>query len=169
MITFVPNKNVDDVIDGVANYLMRFTKAKIIRGNVNRTPMPKPPFIVLTEVLTKQVAKSSEFYSLDGETVSQQNQIDVQIDFYGWELSDIALSFTASIRTSWAAKNFPIWLSPLYCSDIIKSPLQNAEEQYEQRWTVTLSLQYNVDINLPQDVFNVVGEINTIPVNEIFN
>jgi hypothetical protein len=165
MVNFVVDKSVDNVIDGVADYLMRFTPAKIIRANVNRTAMPKVPFVVLTEILSAKLSKPVEQYSITGETITEKNRIDIQIDFYGWELSDIALSFTNSIHTSWAADNFPSWLAPLYCTDATKIPLHNAEEQYEQRWTTTLSLQYNVTMNLPQASFNAVGEIVLDPVD----
>lgn len=164
MANFVVNKSIDNVIDGVAFYLKKFTKCPIIRGNANRAAMPQAPFIVLTEILTSAVTKPIEIYGDKTVTVSEQTQIDVQVDFYGWDLSDTAIAVKASIRTVWSTDNFPPWLIPLYCGDIVKTPLTNGEEQYEQRWFFTLSLQYNPVMTLPQLSFNVVGDINSNPI-----
>lgn len=169
MSNFVPDKTVDNVIDALADYITQFTTAPIIRGNVNRVPMPKDDFVLLTEILTKPLSKPVETYSNAGETLVEKNQIDVQVDFYGWGLSDIAIAFMGSIRTIWGYHNEAKWLALLYCSDISKVPIINAEDQYSQRWTLTVSMQYNVTMGLPQETFNAVGEVDSIPVNEIFS
>ena len=169
MANFVPDKTVDNAIDALGDYLALFTTAPIIRGFDNRTPMPKPPFIVLTEVLTKPLCKPIETYGDTVETMIDHNQIDVQVDFYGWDLSDTALAFMQTFRSLWATTNLASWIAPLYCSDIVKSPLTNAEEQYEQRWIVTVSMQYNAAVTLPQQTFNTKGETTAIPADVIFN
>lgn len=168
MSNFTPDKTVDNVIDALADYLALYTTAPIIRANVNRNPTPKGDFIVLTELLTKPLSKPVENYSNTGETMIQKQQIDVQVDFYGWSLSDISLAVANSIRSIWQNYNHAQWLAFLYCSDIVKSPIINAEEQYEQRWTVTISMQYNVTLTLPQETFKAVGSVNSLPADIIF-
>lgn len=168
MSNYTPDKTVDDVIDALANYIALFTAAPIIRANVNRNPTPKSDFVVLTELLTKPLSKPVENYTNTGETMIQKQQIDVQVDFYGWGVSDIALAFMGSVRTIWQNYNHSSWLALLYCSDIVKSPIINAEEQYEQRWTLTVSMQYNVTLTVPQDTFNTVGVVESIPADIVF-
>ena len=163
MTLFVPSITVDQVIDAVGDYLQLFTSVQIIRGNVNRTPMPKGSFIALTEVVSIPLNKPIEIYGDTTGTLSEHTRIDVQIDFYGWDLSDKAKAVHSSFRTIWAADKLPAWLAPLYCSDIRKLPIVSAEEQYEQRWTMTATFQYNPDVIVPQDSFNTKGEISVIP------
>ena len=168
MPNFTPDKTVDNVIDALADYINLFATVPVLRANVNRNPTPKTDFIVLTEILTKPISKPVENYTNTGETMIQKQQIDVQVDFYGWAVSDIALAFMGSIRTIWGSYNHASWLALLYCSDIIKSPIINAEEQYEQRWTVTVSMQYNVTMTLPQETFNTTGVVESIPADIVF-
>ena len=169
MSNFTPDKTVDNVIDALADYLSLYTTAPIIRANVNRNPTPKNDFIVLTELLTTPLSKPVEYYSNAGETMIQKQQIDVQVDFYGWSLSDTALAIANSIRSIWQNYNHSQWLAFLYCNQIVKSPIINAEEQYEQRWTVTISMQYNVTLTLPQETFNSSGTIEFKPVDYFYN
>ena len=169
MSNFIPDKTVDNVIDALADYLALYTTAPIIRANVNRNSTPKTDFIVLTELLTIPLSKPVEYYTNAGETMIQKQQIDVQIDFYGWVLSDTALAIANSIRSVWQNYNHAQWLAFLYCSKIVKSPIINAEEQYEQRWTVTISMQYNVTLTLPQETFNTSGTLDYIPVDYFYN
>lgn len=163
MTLFVPSITVDQVIDAVGNFIGLFTTAPIIRGNVNRVPMPNGDFIVLTEVVSIPINKPIEVYGESTGTLTEHTRIDVQMDFYGWDLGDKAKAIHGSFRTIWSVDNLPNWLSPLYCSDLRKAPIVDAEEQYEQRWTMTGTFQYNPDVIVPQDSFNTKGDISLIP------
>lgn len=169
MTLFVPSISVDQVIDSIADYLNLFTSVQVIRGNVNRTPMPGTAFIALTEILSVPLNKPIEIYGESTGTLNEHTRIDVQIDFYGWELSDIAKAVHTSFRTIWAVDNLPSWLSPLYCSNLNKIPIINAEEQYDQRWTMTATLQYNPDVIVPQDSFDTPGTTEVIPADVFYS
>ena len=53
-------------------------------------------------------------------------------------------------------------IKPLYTSDGIQAPLITGEEQYEARWTITASMQYNPVINVAAEQFDAVGETSVI-------
>jgi len=92
-------------------------------------------------------------------------RLAIQMDFYGYvggDMSNIAITVLRSIATTGA---FPAGVTPLYCSDAIQAPLTTGEKQYEERWSATLSLQYNSPVLINQDSFNVVGDVTVDPVN----
>jgi hypothetical protein len=45
----------------------------------------------------------------------------------------------------------------LYCSDGHQMPLTTGEQQYETRWTLTASLQYNPTVSIPQQSANTLA------------
>ena len=55
------------------------------------------------------------------------------------------------------------------CSEPRKVPIINAEDQYEQRWYMEMSLQYNPYINVPQESFNKLGYVKAIPSDVIYS
>jgi len=166
---FVPSITVDQVIDALGAYIQLFTTSQIIRGAVNRTAMPLSPFVELTEVTSISLNKPIETYTDTTEIISEHVKLEVQIDLYGWELSDTARALHSSFRTIWAVSQLPESIVPLYCTEPIKMPIQNAEDQYEQRWTMTISLQYNPDVIVPQTSFNAPGTNNLIPVDIVYS
>ena len=157
MTNFVPSNTIDDVIDAVSAYLNIFQTVETVRGNVSRVPMPNDPFIQLTEVLTMALNKPIETYYNDQTVnISEHTRIDIQVDFFGWEISDLAKMVHGAFRTVWSVQQFPAWLSPLYCSYPQKVVIQNAEDQFEQRWIMTMSFQYNPDFYAPAPSFTAV-------------
>jgi len=161
--TFRPDISIDQVIDSLASYLSLFTNAIIIRGNVNRTSAPDGDFIALTELRTKALNKPIETYSEYFENINEHNQIDIRIDFYGWELAGVTRSVHSSFRTLWSVQQFPNYVVPLFASEPVKLAYENTEDQYEQRWFMDVSLQYNPTVSVPQLSFSEVGDIALRP------
>ena len=52
-----------------------------------------------------------------------------------------------------------------YCSDGMQSPLVTGEQQWEGRWTLTASLQYNPVVTVPQDFADVLIPNLVIPAD----
>lgn len=168
MTNFVPSISVDQVIDAAASYIALFTSVEIIRGNVNRTPMPKSSFIALTEISTQAINKPTENYADYTATLNEHNRIDIRVDFYGWDLAEVARAIHSSFRTIWSVDRFPSNVKPLLCTEPRKVNIINAEEQYEQRWYMDMALQYNPDVVVPQDTFNTLGEHSVVPADVIY-
>jgi hypothetical protein len=50
-----------------------------------------------------------------------------------------------------------VGIAPLYCDDGQEVPLVTGEEQYERRWALTMSLQYNPIVIVPQQSAEVLS------------
>lgn len=153
MTQYVVSISVDNVIDALAAFLAPFVPgAEIIRAQVNRVPMPPDPCVILTELLEVDLETPIKSESSDGLQADMTGpaRIDIQIDFYGPAAGDQCKAVKGIYRSEYAPAQFPDGIKPLYCSDGIQSPLITGEQQWESRWTVTASLQYNPIVSLPQ-------------------
>lgn len=156
---------IDDVIDSLREFLVNFVPGDIVRAQTNRVPMPKPPCAILTELLTKDYTVPYETYDLN-EDVEEINilcktRVDVQIDFYGEESGDYCRAVMNTFRSGWAWSRFPENIKPLSTSNGIQSPLITGEHQYGSRWTLTVSLQVNTSVTVPEEFSNEIT-ISTI-------
>lgn len=153
MTQFAVSISIDNVIDALAAFLTPFAPGtEIIRAQVNRVPMPPDPCIVLTELLEVDLETPIQAQSNDGlqADITGPARIDIQIDFYGTSAGDQCKAVKNVFRSEYSPAQFPDGIKPLYCSDGIQSPLITGEQQWESRWTLTASLQYNPIVSLPQ-------------------
>jgi hypothetical protein len=152
MANYQPSIAIDDVITALGTFLQPFVgSADIIRAEVNRVAPPAGPFVELTELMTVDLETPQTLNNADQTTsIKGPARIDVQVDFYGPASGDWCRAVKGVFRTPYAAAQFPANIKPLYCSDGTQAPLMTGEEQYEVRWVLTASLQYNAVIIVPQ-------------------
>ena len=74
----------------------------------------------------------------------------MQLDFYGPSSQIWAVETMALFRDEYATQIFPSNIQPLYADDPIQIPLIDGEAQYEQRWKLVASLQYNPTLTTSQ-------------------
>ena len=145
---------VDQVIDALAAFLAPFMPgAQIVRGQVNRVALPSNPCAVLTEILQVDLSVPATDYQplANTATIYGPSRIDVQIDFYGAQAGEFCKTVKTAFRSHWGFAHFPANIRPLYTSDGVQSPLVTGEQQYESRWTLTASMQYNPTVTVPQE------------------
>lgn len=145
---------VDQVIDALAAFLAPFVPgSEVVRAQVNRVAMPPNPCIILTEMMQVDLTVPATGYQPDDDTatVYGPTRIDVQIDFYGAQAGEFCKTVKTAFRSHWGYEHFPANIKPLYTSDGMQSPLTTGEQQYESRWTLTASLQYNPTVTVPQE------------------
>lgn len=160
MADYIPNINIDAVIDALKAFIDPFVPGgEIIRAQVNRTPMPSNPCVVLTELLGVDLSVPYVDPTITNETatIKGPGRIDVQIDFYGALAGSYCKAVQAAFRTQWGFEQFPANIRPLYTSDGVQSPLLTGEQQYESRWTLTASMQYNPTVTVPQQSANALA------------
>lgn len=157
MPQYVASITVDDVITALGEFLQPFVgTSQIIRAQQNRVAPPLGAYVELTELRTSPL----ETYSITDDAENTQviitgpTRVDIQVDFYGPSSGDQCKAVGTIYRTPYSTGEFPDGIKPLYCSDGQQSPLVTGEEQYESRWTITASLQYNPAISLPQQSAN---------------
>jgi hypothetical protein len=158
--------SVDQVIDALAAFLAPFTPgAEVVRGQVNRVPMPASPCVILTEILQSDLSVPATEYQPDDDTATIYGpaQINIQIDFYGAPAGEFCKTVKTAFRSQWGFAAFPANIKPLYTSDGMQSPLTTGEQQYESRWTLTASLQYNPIVTVPQDFADTLTPVVKAP------
>ncbi len=161
---------VDQVIDALADFLAPFVPgAQIVRAQVNRVAMPSNPGVVLTEMLQVDLSvPATEYQPGDGTaTIEGPTRIDVQIDFYGAQAGEFCKTVKTAFRSHWGFAHFPANIKPLYTSDGIQSPLTTGEQQYESRWTLTASLQYNPIVTVPQEFADSLAPAKILPADVV--
>lgn len=161
----MPSITIDNAIAALADFLdpLMPTGTQIVRAQTNRVAMPPPPCIVLTEMGQYDLATTRNTYDMvTGADFQRSTRIDVQIDFYDGQAGEMCNTAKTLLRSSYGPDNFPDNIKPLYCSDGIQAPLITGEEQYEARWTLTASMQYNPVINVAAEQFDTVGETSVI-------
>lgn len=165
---------VDQVITALATFLAPFMPgAQIVRGQVNRVALPSNPCAVLTEILQVDLSVPHTEYQPpvdpdvdDGTaTVYGPSRIDVQIDFYGAQAGEFCKTVKTAFRSHWGFTHFPAGIKPLYTSDGMQNPLLTGEQQYESRWTLTASMQYNPTVTVPQDFADDLGVPSITPAD----
>lgn len=162
---YLPSITVDRIIETLGGFIAPFVPGgQVIRAQVNRVPMPSNPCVILTELFQRdlQVSYSEPDPVNNVVTIKGSRGIDIQIDFYGASAGDYCTATKLALRSDWGWTQFPADIKPLDTSDGIQSPLITGEEQWESRWTLTAKLQYNPDVEVPQqfaDEANVTGLI----------
>lgn len=168
MANYISSITVDQVIEALAAFLAPFMPgAQIVRAQVNRVALPSNPCAVLTELLEVDLSVPATDYQpiANTATIYGPSRIDVQIDFYGAQAGDFCKAVKTAFRSHWGFAHFPANIKPLYTSDGVQSPLLTGEQQYESRWTLTASMQYNPTVTVPQDFADVAYPALVIPAD----
>lgn len=154
---------IDEVFKALGDFIKPLVLCPIIRGQKNFVSMPKGPFILMTQKAQNRLGFDEVTYNgVDNQTLTRYTQYDIQLDFYGAASGDLAGIVETAFRSEYACEKFGSDIQPLYCSDAIQMPLVNAEQNYEERWTLTASMQANLDVVLGQQSANtlVVTPVN---------
>jgi hypothetical protein len=156
------------VFDALGAFIQPFVgAAQVIRAQVNRVAMPVGSFVELTEIASSDLEVPRSTY--DGVNFQSDiigpKRIMIQADFYGALAGDWCAAVKTVWRTPYAVDQFPLGIAPLYCDDGNEAPLITGEEQYERRWALTMSLQYNPIVVVPLQSadsleMNIIDDVN---------
>jgi len=142
----------------------------VIQGQDNRVPMPKGGFVCMTNAGMDRLSFNVDSYDTNSQTKSilTPTNYAMQLDFYGASSQTWAMQTQALFRDEYATNIFPANIQPLYADNPIQIPLIDGEAQYEQRWKITASLQYNPILSTSQQsMLNV--NIELAPIDQTFN
>lgn len=96
----------------------------------------------------------------------------IKIGPKGAALSNYSFSVPREVGDVWLESfvnktigNIDARLAPLYSSPAIQAPMIDAESQWQERYTLTLSLQAHITVSFPQDYFDK-AEITTEQVDD---
>ncbi|HGC4589309.1 hypothetical protein ODR23_23335 [Escherichia coli] len=163
---------VDNIIDVLAGYIEPIA-GKCLQAHANRVPMPKDQFCILTPLRFTRLSTTRELKqdtgSPDTSTMgyTEVRQADIQVDIYGQGAGDRAIALETTFTSGYGydiIKAIDARLAPLYSSPAIQAPMINAESQWQERYTLTLSLQAHITVSFQQDYFDK-AEISTEQVD----
>lgn len=146
-----------DVYTALRTYLLSLAPAgaEVIRGQDNQVAMPIGNFATMTSNQMVRLATNVTTYQpLIGtgqKEVLTAFRYLIQVDLYGPLSQPWAAQAKSLFRDSYAVDLFPSNIVPLFADDAIQLPLVNGEEQWEQRWKMQMSVQYNPLVTVSQD------------------
>lgn len=96
---------------------------------------------------------TSQVMAAGVQTLLQPTKVTVQLDVHGPSSADNTQTITTLFRDQYAIDQFATSgfdVTPLYHSEPRQVPFIDAEQQYEDRWTVDVAMQANPIITVPQ-------------------
>lgn len=126
---------------------------QILQGQQNEIPMPSTDFVLMTTIgapkrigtnvdSTEAVIDTQGNYLGFTAAVTADYEYRVQADFYGASAESWAMAAELLWRDGIAFDSMPANIKPLYTEDMRQAPIVAAENQWIQRWTMTLVLDY---------------------------
>ena len=141
---------------------------EVVQTQDNGVPMPQGPFVAMNQVGARRLATNVHTYASDQTMgVETDTQYTIQVDFYGPNSGDWALTFQTLFRDEYAVQNFPAGIAPLYADDPVQLPLINGEAQWEQRWRSAAVMQINPVVTVPQQSATALG-VGLVEVDKTF-
>lgn len=143
---------------------------EVVQAQDNRVPMPKTGFVTMNNTGMDRLSFNVDSYDSlsQGKFILTPTQYSMQLDFYGSLSQEWAMQTMALFRDEYATEIFPSNIQPLYADDPVQIPLIDGEAQYEQRWKLVASLQYNPILSTTQQSM-VAVDIALAPIDQTFN
>lgn len=156
----------NDVYNGVAGFLATIVPGgtPIVRGQQNRITMPTVACVVMTTIGAGRRIGTNEDETIDlawqsdsdlpadselpaggdgfGAFVTADFEYSIQADFYAPNAESWAMAVELLWRDKIAWNSMPAGMKPLYSEGRQQLPLIAGEQQYINRWTMTLVLDY---------------------------
>lgn len=170
---------VTPTLDQVAVKLVSFlasivpTGTPVIRGPVNRVTLPKDPCVVFTYLFQTRLRTNlhtddDPFPTPGGTTTTEQGtKVHVQMDFYGPQSNEWAVAAEMLWRDEYGCNMLSPDAVPLYSDDARMVPLVTGEEQYLERYTLTVMLQWNPVTVTPQQFADAL-DVTIIEVDSAY-
>lgn len=107
-----------------------------------------------TYTVSQTQTVASENMAAGTETFLEKVQIDYQIDVHGPNSAENVQTISTLFRDAYGYDYFDAQaydVSPLYADDPKQIPFMNAEQQYEFRWVLDVTMQANINLTAPQE------------------
>lgn len=137
----------------------------IFVGYGNRVELPQTNnyivFTILNPIRTGTPVEDNESTHAKAIVTSyQEYRLPIQIDFYGEFAFDRASDIINVSRTEHLCSFFkPYDIQPIACDDARNLTGISGEDEYVERWMVSLEVDYRDAVSVNQDVFNT-AELN---------
>lgn len=163
--------NDQDVFRALVVFFRSFLPVgvEVVQAQDNRVPMPKGGFVSMNNTSMDRLSFNVDSYDpfLQGKSILTPTKYGVQLDFYGPDSQTWALQTMSLFRDQYATDILPPNIQPLYADDPVQIPLIDGESQYEQRWKLVATLQYNPVLTTIQQSMLAV-DIGLAPIDQTF-
>ena len=160
-----------DVFTALVTFFNTFLPSgtQVVQGQDNLVAMPKGGFVVMTNGAMDRLSFNVDDYNsaLQQKMILTPTRYEMQLDFYGSTSQTWAMQTQALFRDQYATDIFPANIQPLYADDPVQIPLIDGEQQYEQRWKITASLQYNPILTTSQQSM-LETNVTLAPIDQTF-
>lgn len=157
-----PSVTETQVMQAMTSFLTTImpSNVEIRKAQGNLTSEPRgPDFVVLTPIRRSRLGTTIDTFDPTGSTntLTEPMQVDMQLDFHGETSTDNATSFQIAFRDAYACDFLgPLNVAPLYCDDGNQMPFINDQDQFEDRWVLTASMQINPALTFAQQSANTL-------------
>ena len=113
----------------------------------------------------------SETLATGTEAMLQATEIVVQVDVHGPNGAGNAQTISTTFRDDFAVQQFKAAgfdVTPLYSDDPRQLPFLNAENAWEDRWTVDVHMQANISLSVPMQFAGTVDTSGIINVEATY-
>ena len=125
----------------------------------NRVPMPNGDFVTMTRMgsllLSTPTGKWVDPGTNPGSSgLKTSVRGRFQLDFYGAGAADAIQIVHSLFRTSYTCEQMAtsgLEVQPLYAEDPKNTTMINAEQQFQERWTLDAFIQFNPVVTVPLD------------------
>lgn len=159
----------DDVFTALRTFILGVISCEVVQGLGNGVPPPKDPFIALTALYWKRLSTNIKTYDDPTPTTGAQFfeshvMYVIQVDCYGPKSSDWATIICTLLRDEYAVDVMAPNVTPLHADDAKQLPVVDGEKNFEQRWMIEVSLQYNPVVQIPAQFFDT-AQVDLINVD----
>jgi hypothetical protein len=168
-MTYIISITDDQVFTSLRNWILgSAVLSECVQGPINRASMPRggENFVVMSPTLRARLSlNTTDYPTQDTQTNTASFDYSIQIDCYGPNSGDTA----TILHDSWYSDQAfnllkPQGVSPLWIEEPRFVPLVNGEQQYENRWTMGLHLQFKPAIT---DAQQSASDVSINPANII--
>lgn len=172
MITLEPDLTTDKIVDVLADYIEPIAGI-CYQTQANRVPMHTGQFCMLTLINFKRLGTTQELKADTGDSkisslgYTEVRTADVQVDIYGLGAAERAYSLETLFASSHGYDNITSIderVAPLYSNAPRNRNYTNSESQWQDLYTLTLTVQVHITVQAPQSYFGKV-EVSTAQVN----
>ena len=156
---------VDNIVDDISTFIEGLSLGSCYQTQVNRVSMPTGQFCMITVINMKRLSTQILVNGDTGDNATatqgytEVRQVDIQVDIYGDEAGDRAVELETLFASTYGydtINSINENLAPLYSSTPFNAPMIDAENQYQDRYVITLTLQAHITVSLSQDYFDKV-------------
>lgn len=177
MPDFAPSITETDLLTAIRTFLLSVLPNdwEVVQGQDNRVPEPgSPNFIVMTPVNRSRLSTNVDTFSasmgpgqpLDTTNYERDTQADIQLDIHGEGGADGAQTVATLWRDGYAVDVMaPFGIAPLYATDGHQVPFINGEQQFEDRWVMTLYAQMNPIVSTTTQFADTVAVTIEVPID----